>query len=251
MKKIFTFIILSSFLFSQNDCKFDMLYHDYDGYDYMELIEDYNYSPEELGIEKIKKSSYIGLFRDENKSYLKNAPLAIKPIDFYSHLMEKNTTKWRLKIPDMINAIALISNSKYFKEGEIKEFKLKSPYIMPHEEYKFNIKGISYKLYATGIQKKLKDTQMSLGDGLSKYKLILKMSKNGKTKKQILVKEDYFDDKMIAILFIGDIDRDGILDFIIDKSGKYSRGEIALFLSSCANKNKILKEVSVFYWISC
>lgn len=165
--------------------------------------------------------------------------------------MERNVTKWRFTAPNMSNAIVLISNSKYFKEGKIKEIKLKSMYIMPNEEYKFNIKETSYKLYATGTQEILKDTQMSLGDGLKNYKLILQMTKNGKTKEQILVQENFFDDKMIKILFIGDIDRDGVLDFIIDKSGKYSRGEIALFLSSCTRKNKILKEVAIFYWISC
>ena len=79
---------------------------------------------------------------------------------------------------------------------------------------------------------------------ISDYKLLIAGVKNGTGIEQIFLEQDYFDDSMIRFIWAGDIDRDGFLDLFLDISPKYSFSNPALFLSSKAGDNELLKLVA-------
>ena len=79
---------------------------------------------------------------------------------------------------------------------------------------------------------------------ISDYKLLIAGVKNGTGIEQIFLEQDYFDDSMIRFIWAGDIDRDGFPDLFLDISPKYSFSNPALFLSSKAGDNELLKLVA-------
>lgn len=86
---------------------------------------------------------------------------------------------------------------------------------------------------------------------ISDYKLLIAGVKNGTGIEQIFLEQDYFDDSMIRFIWAGDIDRDGFLDLFLDISPKYSFSNPALFLSSKAGDNELLKLVAEIKLFGC
>ena len=86
---------------------------------------------------------------------------------------------------------------------------------------------------------------------VSDYKLLITGVKNGTSIEQIFLEQDYFDDSMIQFIWTGDIDRDGFPDLFLDISPKYSFSNPALFLSSKAGDNELLKLVAEIKLFGC
>ena len=83
------------------------------------------------------------------------------------------------------------------------------------------------------------------------YKLLITGIKNGTSIEQIFLEQDHFDDAMIQIIWAGDIDKDGFPDLYLDISYKYSFSNPALFLSSKAGDNELLKLVADIKLFGC
>ena len=83
------------------------------------------------------------------------------------------------------------------------------------------------------------------------YKLLITGIKNGTSIEQIFLEQDHFDDAMIQIIWTGDIDKDGFPDLYLDISHKYSFSNPALFLSSKAGDNELLKLVADIKLFGC
>ena len=83
------------------------------------------------------------------------------------------------------------------------------------------------------------------------YKMLITGIKNGTRIEQIFLKQDHFDDAMIQIIWTGDIDKDGFPDLYLDISYKYSFSNPALFLSSKAGDNELLKLVADIKLFGC
>lgn len=58
------------------------------------------------------------------------------------------------------------------------------------------------------------------------------------------LQEDAFNDTFVELLFVGDIDRDGKLDFIFGANKNYEEERVILFLSSKAENGNLVKKVS-------
>ncbi len=82
------------------------------------------------------------------------------------------------------------------------------------------------------------------GETVENYKLILEGSKNNQTIQQTIADIPFFDDKMVTFYWAGDLDQDGLPDFLIDLSHKYSYTMPTLFLSSKAGTNELVKNVA-------
>jgi hypothetical protein len=89
------------------------------------------------------------------------------------------------------------------------------------------------------------------GEKVENYKLILEGSKNNQSIKQTIADIPFFDDKMVTFYWAGDLDQDGLPDFLIDLSHKYSYTMPTLFLSSKAEKNQIVNKVAEFSEFGC
>lgn len=83
------------------------------------------------------------------------------------------------------------------------------------------------------------------------YKLILEGSKDNQTIQQTIADIPFFDDKMVTFYWAGDLDQDGLPDFLVDLSHKYSYSMPSLFLSSKSGANELVKMVSQLSEFGC
>lgn len=89
------------------------------------------------------------------------------------------------------------------------------------------------------------------GETVENYKLILEGSKNNQTIQQTIADIPFFDDKMVTFYWVGDLDQDGLPDFLIDLSHKYSYSLPSLFLSSKRGKGDLVKMVAQLSEFGC
>ena len=89
------------------------------------------------------------------------------------------------------------------------------------------------------------------GETVENYKLIIEGSKNNQPIKQTIADIPFFDDKMVTFYWAGDIDQDGLPDFLVDLSHKYSYSMPSLFLSSKAGNGELVKLVAQLSEFGC
>ncbi len=81
----------------------------------------------------------------------------------------------------------------------------------------------------------------------SNYELVLS---DGETE-QVLLELPTLDDAVPALLWAGDLDRDGRLDLVIDTTYHYNLSSPTLFLSRPADRDAHVKEVATFSSVGC
>ncbi|MDR0196301.1 MAG: hypothetical protein LBI73_14365 [Myroides sp.] len=127
--------------------------------------------------------------------------------------------------------------NKDIKEGKIVSLSNKVAPFWVGNTVEFTFNDLIYRFTATGT---LKDTYKYTDDESSKektfknfndYKLYLQVGDNAK---QLVFEQDSFSDTFIKLLFVGDLDGDGKLDFILETSADYEQEVIRVFLSKGA-----------------
>lgn len=132
------------------------------------------------------------------------------------------------------------------KLGEIKSLKIDKNKIWPKEKITLVFNGIEYFLRAEG---EVLASQKVINDGgneeifqnVKNYKLYIS-TKN--TPEKLLLQEASFNDTFVELLFAGDIDGDGKLDFIFGANRDYEEERVILFLSSKASSENSVKKVA-------
>ena len=130
--------------------------------------------------------------------------------------------------------------------GEVPFLPIIKKYTWPKQQQSFFFKNQTYTLRAEGtteenLTPENDDDNETLWGKVKNYKIYL--SKNGNSETLLLSEED-FNDTFVELLFVGDIDRDGKLDFIFGANRDYEETRVILFLSSEAEVNKIIRKVS-------
>lgn len=140
----------------------------------------------------------------------------------------------------------LLLDYKNLTTGKVDNLLISKKHIWPKENVNFDFKNITYTLRGVGD---IKNTENRTNDKdeneiwqtVENYKLYLKTSN---TNEQLVLYEVSFSDTFVVLVFVGDIDRDGKLDFIFEANRNYEEKRIILFLSFEANENKIIKKLS-------
>lgn len=143
------------------------------------------------------------------------------------------------------NTLILLDYKK-LNSGKVDNLLINKKHIWPKENMNFDYQNIKYTFRAEG---KIKSTENKTNDkdeteiwhNVEKYKLFLKTSDKAE---ELVLSEDKFSDTFVELIFVGDIDRDGKLDFIFEANRNYEEKRVILFLSSQSETNKILKKVS-------
>lgn len=132
------------------------------------------------------------------------------------------------------------------KAGKLKSLKINKQKVWPKEKVTYVFNGVTYVFRAEG--KVLSEEKISGSDdkeevfkNVQQYKLYLKIGDNAE---KLLLAEDSFHDTFVELLFAGDIDNDGKLDFVFGASRDYEEERVILFLSSKAKNNEGVKKVS-------
>jgi len=190
----------------------------------------------------IVSKTWVGLFSNENDKSVTphKTKLKMKPIHSPMNDQEGEMSGIKIYCEGYSNdPILLISGIEIPENIKIDSYK-----------------GLKYRLLPGESMQLGDNTIKALGtmdeyDRVRDYKLLITGKKNGTSIEQIFLEQDYFDDSMIRFIWAGDIDKDGLPDLFLDISHKYSFSNPALFLSSKAGDNELLKLVAEIILSGC
>ena len=191
--------------------------------------------------------TWLGLFKENDKYFLRSTKLTIHRVhDPIVDESENIKTGKSVSTSQKAPTVFLLKYAKMLREGEIKTVFFADDYdestsLENGIQKNFEFNGENYILR---VENKITSDKY-LGKG---SKLIL--SHHGK--EQILsFLKDGCNDCTWNLFWVGDIDRDGKLDFYFDLSWHYNIIDKKLFLSSQAEKGKIVKYVANFWTNGC
>jgi hypothetical protein len=229
------------------------------------IIFDYNYFPYDsflttkvLGVgtfhsdevwNNVEKENWFGLFQNSTGFYIAATKLKTKRVN---DILDENVnvkTGWEIKTTNKDSCLLLIEQQPYIKNSTIQNIKLSTKYIYPEDTLSFRYLGNDYKIFATGGKKKVQVNPEWFD--VWNYKLYITTTINGKTLKSLLVAQPNFDDKMIEIIFAGDVDGDKVLDLIIDTSRHYNGTRPTIYLSRPASDGEVLKAIGMHSSVGC
>ncbi len=224
---------------------FDEYYYPQDASYTAKLLTIGEFHEDEVAIDADRKN-WFALFKNTSGYYLSQTKIVTTRI---FDPIEGDSTGWEVKAVGRDTAIVLISGINYLNEHRITEASLKKNYIIPGDTLKISYLGLEYTLFATGGKKKVQSDPEWYE--LWNYKLYISARKNGEEVQELLVAQPFFDDRMINILFAGDIDGDGFLDLLIDTSNHYNATSPTLYLSKPAGEKSLLKPVGEHTSVGC
>ena len=196
------------------------------------------------------KEKWFGLFKGSNGFYVEQITITTKRI--HDPIVDENEnakTGWKVSTFKKDSNYILIENLPFLSNRRVQHFPLKKCTIYPDDTLSFSFLGTDYKLFATGGKKKVQEDPEAFD--VWNYKLYLTAKKLGHPITQLLVAQPSFDDKMIDLIFVGDIDGDEILDLIIDTSSHYNMLSPTLYLSNPADKQKLVTPVGAHTIVGC
>ena len=193
---------------------------------------------------------WLGLFKDNERYFIRNTKLKIFRVHDSIVDKKENIKTGKSVFTDVKDrAVFLLKNAKTLREGEVKTLFFFDDNDDHNEiielqngsrrEFEFN--GEKYIL---AVENKTRSDEF-LGKGSK-----LTLTRNGK--EQILnYLKDGCDDCFWNLYWVGDLDRDGKLDFYFDLTSHYNVTDKKLFLSSQADNGKLVKYVANFWTNGC
>lgn len=144
------------------------------------------------------------------------------------------------------NKTLIFINNPELKNGKVKSLKINKKRIWPGEKSTLKFDNTSYVLRAEGkVNSQYKvhtdDDKEEIFKEVEHYKLYLTA---GNTPEKLILTEHSFNDTFTELLFAGDLDGDGKLDFIFGSNRNYEEERVLLFLSSPAANGEAVKKVS-------
>ena len=197
--------------------------------------------------EGAERENWTGLFKGKSGYYL--APTTIqteKVVDPVVDEDESEKTGWQVRTSVTDSAILLMETRPSLRERNVYAMKLASDVLYPGDSLPFLWGGKTYELFATGVRKQEMNETI-----VENYNLYLSTVINDKRKTQLLVAEPHFEDNMIRVLFVGDIDGDKLPDLIIDTSPHYNMQRPTLYLSGAATEHELIKPVGTHRFVGC
>jgi hypothetical protein len=182
----------------------------------------------------VPKSGWIGMFARDGKASLRNTAVVTKPTGTRSDdPLEVHATQ--------PGAMFLFHSVPVISPGPIDEAQWSDDdsdgSLVPGKPIDLRLRGTRYRVTLTASDRALANSNVSIETGGRKQTLF-SMSGSG-------------DEPHFAILWAGDLDRDGKLDLITTFSPKYSWYPRTLYLSSQAEEGEIVHEVAMFEDFSC
>ncbi|MCP2045179.1 hypothetical protein [Pontibacter sp. HSC-36F09] len=141
------------------------------------------------------------------------------------------------------NTLFFVTGIAKLQESEIDTVGYSNQVILPNTAIDLRYKGETYTLSASGdsIQQEGSESY-----SVQNYKWTVSGTKNGRRISQELASDENFESAIYVLLWVGDLDRDGIPDLLADLSNHFNATKVTLFLSSLADKGKLYKQVADF-----
>ena len=178
--------------------------------------------------------SWFDLYKKESKYYLGKANYHIEKGE------DPCTGIFTKTIHSANNTLIFIKNTQ-LKSGVVHAIDFSKNKIWPNEKITFKYKNTTYTIRAEG------DVISTEGEGLERYSVVenykLYIATNNSSESMFL-EESSFNNSFVKLLFVGDIDADGKLDFIFKANRDYEEERVILYLSSEAKKGETIKKAS-------
>ena len=190
----------------------------------------------------IESKTWVGLFTNDNDNSVTCYKTTLKMKPIHSPMFDKEGEMSGIKIycEGFANdPMLLVAGIEIPENMQIDSYKGLKNSLLPGESMQLGDNTIK----ASGTM----DEYSRVRD----YKLLITGTKNGTSIEQIFLEQEYFDDAMIQFIWAGDIDKDGFPDLYMNISYKYSFSNPALFLSSKAGDNELLKLVAEIKLFGC
>ncbi|PSK88880.1 hypothetical protein [Taibaiella chishuiensis] len=215
-----------------------------------------SYHGDEVG-DSVSRKSWTGLFRNAGGYYLDAT--RIQTARVYDAVLDESEngphTGIEVRALHKDTAILLISGVPYLRTGPVTAVPELSAgdrsffTLQPGDSSRFNYAGHSYTLIARGTKKQVDDQPGN--EIITDYRLYLAGDKNGKRIEQLLTAQKNLDDTLPCIIFCGDLDGDGLPDFLIDTTDHYNVFQPTLYLSAQAAADKLLLRVAKHTSVGC
>lgn len=200
-------------------------------------------------VEAKSGEKWLGLFKENDRYFLRFTKIKIRRV--YDDVVDYKTRNRTGKKVDVIGKnkpLFLLKHAKMLREGEIKTLfhqqLQKNEYIWEHRlengfTKDFELNGKTYTLKV--VNEKTKEKELSRG---SKVILV-----SGDVKQILYAPKEM--GEFWYFYWAGDLDSDGKLDLYLNLNDHYNITGYRLFLSSQADKGKLVKEVALFYTSGC
>ena len=208
--------------------------------DEITILSSSTFSAGELGA-NIENMTWFGLFRNDLDSSIHcyNTKLNTKPIHDPMSDDDGETSGVQISYEGHdTNPILLISGLKMTDDVKIESYSMLKNKLMPGESMQLG----SCMIKASGNNE---------NGYVTDYQLTITGEKNGVKIEQTFLEQAGFDDSMIYFKWAGDLDQDGFPDLYLDISPKYSFSNPALYLSSKADADKLIKLVAETQVFGC
>lgn len=191
---------------------------------------------------------WLGLFNHQGKTYL--APAKVKLSRFHDigdGENKKVKTGKEIDIAGAIKPIILLKNAKNIKAGkavtlfERDENKYEESNLANGFKKEFKLNGKTFMLKVVNEN----SSEEYLSEG-SKLVLI-----SGNTEQIVHPEGNQRIGESWTLYWAGDLDNDGKLDFLADLSDHYNSTDVILFISSEAEKGKLVKDVAGLFTVGC
>ncbi|MBO0930979.1 hypothetical protein [Fibrella aquatilis] len=187
---------------------------------------------------------WFGLFKRGESYYLDHCALRVKRVD---DPVGADGLAWDISVSNKDSSVLLINPPTFLKPNAVPHIELSKRHLAPGDSLRFVFGSTDYTLFATGTL---------VGEGDDKYeqdyRLYLSAANNGHHVTQLLEQKQQSDgDTQTTILFVGDIDGDDKLDFLINTTAHYNAFVPTLFLSKPALKNNLVKLVGKHISVGC
>ncbi|MEP6900628.1 MAG: hypothetical protein ABJA66_02695 [Actinomycetota bacterium] len=181
---------------------------------------------------------WLGLFKENNKYFLRSTKIKVRRSNDAVVDEPGEKTGKDVIVNGQNQPIFLLKNADILKEGEIKTL-----FYNPSDENLTNLENGFVANYQVNNNK----YTLRVEGGANSSKLILETENT----KQILYSVDKMGDATWSLTWVGDLDGDGKLDLYADLTDFYNFSEKRLFLSSQADKGKLIKQVANFWTNGC
>jgi hypothetical protein len=206
----------------------------------------------------LRKGPWFGLFQGPNGWYVGPTDLRLTRVP--DPLEDPNRTDqkaaefapgWEVKASVEDPCKLLIRGKKYVKTGPVEAVQfpnLAALQVLPGDTVAVNHGGRTYTLYATG--------GFRWQEGVAypdvwNYKLYVTSTVDGQKRTSLLVAHPRFDETFVEIHFAGDLDGDGLLDWILDSSNHYNTNVMTWYLSAPAPADGLVVPVAAHAAVGC
>ena len=199
--------------------------------------------------QNIEALPWLGLFADDHGNFVlrETKIIAQRVVDGLVDDVENGEkTGWQIDTENGQHPTLLVTGGD-FTEGQVAAGQIPVA-IYPGDSVQFDFNGDQYVLFATGVS--VIDSAAGVNH-VSEYNLFVVRTHAGRSAHASLVSHPSFDDAMTSILWSGDIDRDGYMDFVIDMSSHYNQRLPTLFLSKPAKDNQVVIPVAEHSSVGC